>query len=81
VASLTAGRVGVRVVRRGTPVVARTGGRVARTTGRTFVRAGGLGRDLLARRRVRGGAVGVPDEPVAPSPVDEGESEVGIDRG
>ncbi len=80
-ASLTAGRAGVRVVRRGTPVVARAGGRVARTTGRTFVRAGGLGRDLLARRSVRGGAGALPDEAGEPSQAGEPRSGPGVDRG
>jgi len=80
-ASMTAGRAGVRVVRRGAPVVAGAGVRIARTTGRGAMRAGGYGKDLLARRRFRGEAGAVPDEAGEPSHGDEGGSEPGIDRG
>jgi uncharacterized membrane protein YkvA (DUF1232 family) len=80
-ASLTAGRAGVRAVRRGAPVVAQSGGRLARSTGRALVRAGGKGRDVLARRPSRGGGGDVADEAGLLSPPGEDSSGPVVDRG
>jgi uncharacterized membrane protein YkvA (DUF1232 family) len=81
VVSLTAGRAGARAVRRGAPVVTRSGGRLARTTGRAFVRAGGAGRDLLARRGSRGAVGTGPNEADPASPAAEDGSGPAVERG
>jgi uncharacterized membrane protein YkvA (DUF1232 family) len=81
VASLTAGRAGARAVRRGGPVITRSGGRLARTTGRAVVRAGGAGRDLLARRGSRGGEGAGPIEADTASPAAGDEPGPAAERG
>ena len=80
-ASLTAGRAGARAIRRGAPVVARSGGRLARSTGQALVRAGGKGRDVLARRPSRDREGDVADEAGLLSPADEDGPGPVVDRG